>query len=102
MISPSKGRYDMLLLQPVGPSLHMTTYIQENWRTTAHCQGTTMRVEAVQAVFYSESTEMGKITQLGDLENRNQYKNVIFKIRIEIITNNEFLKSNSSDFENHF
>ena len=29
MISPSKGRYDMLLLQPVATSLHMTTYIQE-------------------------------------------------------------------------
>ena len=43
MISPSKGRYDMLLLQPVGPSLHMTTYIQENRRTTTHCQGNTMR-----------------------------------------------------------
>ena len=29
MISPSKGRYDMLLLQPDGPSLHMTAYIHE-------------------------------------------------------------------------
>ena len=38
MISPSKGRYEMLLLQPVGPSLPMTTYIQVNRRTTAHCK----------------------------------------------------------------
>ena len=29
MISPSEGRYDMLLLQQVGPSLQMITYIQE-------------------------------------------------------------------------
>ena len=36
MISPSKGRYEMLLLQPVSPSLPMTTYIQVNRRTTAH------------------------------------------------------------------
>ena len=29
MISPSEGHYDMLLLQSVCPSLHMTTYIRE-------------------------------------------------------------------------
>ena len=29
MISSSESRYDMLILQPVCPSLHMTTYIQE-------------------------------------------------------------------------
>ena len=45
MISPSKGRYEMLLLQPVGPSLPMTTYNQVNRRTTAHYQGTTMRAK---------------------------------------------------------
>ena len=36
---------------------------------------------------------MGKITQLGDFENLNHYKIVILKIKIEIITNYEFLKS---------
>ena len=36
MISPNKGRYDMLLLQPVGPSLPVTTHIQE----TGEQQGT--------------------------------------------------------------
>ena len=39
MISPSERRYDMLQLQPVGPSLHMTTYIQETGEPprTANC-----------------------------------------------------------------
>ena len=37
---------------------------------------------------------MGKITQLADFENH--YKTVILKIKIEIITNYEFLKSKSS------
>ena len=36
-------------------------------------------------------TEMGKITQLCDFENQNHYKTMILKI--EIITNYEFLKS---------
>ena len=41
--------------------------------------------------------EMGKITQLGDFANQNHYyKTVILKIKIEIITNYEFLKSKSS------
>ena len=39
--------------------------------------------------------EMGKITQHGDFENQNHYKTVILKIKIEIITNYEFLKSKS-------
>ena len=43
---------------------------------------------------------MGKITQLGDLENQNHYKTVILKIKIEIITNYEFLKSRSKSIEN--
>ena len=50
MISASKGRYEMLLLQPVGLSLHVTTYVQENRRTTAHCQGTTRRAKIL--IFY--------------------------------------------------
>ena len=36
---------------------------------------------------------MGKITQLGDFENKNHYITVILKIKIEIITNYEFFKS---------
>ena len=35
---------------------------------------------------------MGKFTQLGDFENRNDYKTVILKIKIKIITNYEFIK----------
>ena len=37
---------------------------------------------------------MGKITQVGDFENQNQYKTVILKIKV--ITNYEFFKSKSS------
>ena len=56
MISPSEGHYDMLQLQPVGPSLHMTTYIQVNRRTTAHCQGTNnTRQQLVGAYCFSSS-----------------------------------------------
>ena len=36
---------------------------------------------------------MAKITQLGDFENQNRYKTVVLKIKVEIITNYEFLKS---------
>ena len=40
--------------------------------------------------------EMGKITQLGGFANQNNYNTVILKIKIEIITKYEFLKSKSS------
>ena len=49
---------------------------------------------------------MSKITpQLGDFENQNYYKTVMFKI--EIITNYEILTSKSignivANYENHF
>ena len=39
---------------------------------------------------------MSKVTLLGELENPNHYKTVILKIKIEINTNYEFLKSNFS------
>ena len=47
MISPSKGRYDMFLLQPVGPSLHMTTYIQETGESPSTAKAQTIRAKHI-------------------------------------------------------
>ena len=45
MISPSKGRYDILLLQPVGLSLHMTTYIQKTGESPRTTKAQTIRAK---------------------------------------------------------
>ena len=42
---------------------------------------------------YLMQRSMGKITKLGDFENQNQHKTVIFKIKI--ISKYDFLKSKS-------
>ena len=48
MISPSEGRYDMLLLLPVGPSIHMTTYIQETGEQQRTAKTNNMRQRETQ------------------------------------------------------
>ena len=55
MISASEGRYDMLLLQPVGPSLHMTTYIQETGEPPRTAKAQTMRAATVEPQFLQSS-----------------------------------------------
>ena len=45
MISPSEGRYDILQLQPVGPNLRMTTYIQETGETPLTAKAQAMRAK---------------------------------------------------------
>ena len=71
MISPSKGRYEMLLLQPVGPSLPMTTYIQVNRRTTAHCKAQQCECEGFRgnASFRNKFSSRHVRCALGQLKN---------------------------------
>ena len=87
MISPSKGRYEMLLLQPVGPSLPMTTYIQVNRRNTAHCKA--QQCEPL-------SRTLGALRLAAELRLRHLLKTTLFlhvKLRQEALQ-----KQKSSSF----
>ena len=74
MISPSKGRYEMLLLQPVGSSLHMTTYIQETGEPPRTAKPQTIRAKKI-VNFDNDSQYQVNLTQIfsNDSESRVEF-----------------------------
>ena len=94
MISPMEGRYDMLQLQPVGPSLHSThgNVHPRDRRTTAHNQGTKNTRQQYAYLFSSYiSTSSANIREL-----RLWNDSILFMIFFLMFSGIEYICTNIS------